>query len=882
MKKSERKFAIATISIVLAIIALTFFFIYSPTIFSSQQSAFTGQCSLESCPSGYTASDSCTSTKCIRTCTIPARCDSNAWTFVYGIQMKDITNPVDGQSYTLGSYTFSSSKCYKNINFGMSYSFSGWGGVYGVGGAKSYTATVSDNLGSKTSSCITSGSGTAVTHTASDMSPGTGATVTATMKYNSYGGSSCSGGQPTMGMSDRNLRGGLGLEVTPYLSADTQIYDCTFECSKASTCGTNEYTGSAYCKNNNVYQLFRTWSCNSNSCSHKDVEQLKTSCPNGCDSATSMCNGAPPEPVKTCPTVGQCVDYRMCAQSGINTILNPITKGACGVQCTQANIIADCGSDNYECNNYLCQAFRFKLGTNELVAFEGFAAGDSISKYSLRYPATNIAGVESDFIDFTDVLPAIVITAGATPDDTATVERNKTIYNMLRSGATLQVPLNQIWNIFYVIDNNYQLPVNCESVDVDTGQCKKIADGLVTVCSRGQIDVARGLCVLDVDSSFLCPTGRYDTATNTCIYNPPLQAVCPPGSVYVIDNYKCEYTPVIEAKCPDGLEYVSSSNLCIYTPELKADCPDDYMYNNATDKCEIHPNSDIICTGDFIYNSTLKKCTIYPDKTISCPGGYAYNESSDICIKYPDTRTTCPANTKYNITLNTCTYTPSSQAICQIGFIYNSTTNLCQFTPANSVVCDIAGATLENGICTYYMTSTPVCSQGALTDIGNGDKACIYTPQTVAKCPDGTIINQDSYLCEYHPATKAVCTIGEWNKDTNLCEIPVQVICPQGTFNNTMKACVLNPNLQYLCLNGKLTTDSKGVNSCTIFPKETIVCPKGSIYNSTITKCVSYPDFWQYDRPGEFTISSFTWILIIVVVVLIITLIYFIKRKRKR
>ena len=89
------------------------------------------------------------------------------------------------------------------------------------------------------------------------------------------------------------------------------------ECSSDSDCGTNSWLGSAYCNGNNVWQTYRTYTCNnpgtsSASCTYDDDEQLKESCADTCESGVCVDdNPSEPNPedcIKIC-TNGRCFYY---------------------------------------------------------------------------------------------------------------------------------------------------------------------------------------------------------------------------------------------------------------------------------------------------------------------------------------------------------------------------------------------------------------------------------------------------------------------------------------------------------------------------------------------------------------------------------------------
>ena len=69
-----------------------------------------------------------------------------------------------------------------------------------------------------------------------------------------------------------------------YCILSDSISSCqNIACSKASDCGTNGFIDQKMCKDNNVWDKWRTWTCNnpgtkSSSCSYIDEEKLKTSC----------------------------------------------------------------------------------------------------------------------------------------------------------------------------------------------------------------------------------------------------------------------------------------------------------------------------------------------------------------------------------------------------------------------------------------------------------------------------------------------------------------------------------------------------------------------------------------------------------------------------
>jgi len=194
-------------------------------------------------------------------------------------------------------------------------------------------------------------------------------------------------------------------------------------------------------------------------------------------------------------------------------------------------------------------------------------------------------------------------------------------------------------------------------------------------------------------------------------------------------------------------------------------------------------------------------------------------------------------------------------------------------------------------LCIYEPQLSTVCSKGILTDIGSGNYACIYTPESIERCPTGTNYNSVIDKCEYTPSSEAVCQSGttynsatdkceytpsesyvcqsgftynlilnkceyypvtdficeggfNYNSITNKCEIEVQIACVQGSYDAEKEACVYSPNMEYLCINGELTYDGDEA-MCLIHLEQSIICPRGSTYDETLDKCVNYPDYWS-------------------------------------
>jgi len=656
-------------------------------------------------------------------------------------------------------------------------------------------------------------------------------------------------------------------------SGEEIVGKCGNDCNSDSDCGTNQYTSGNYCYNGNVVKDYITYDCYSDECDEDTTQEIQETCAYGC--SNNLC------------IVGECVNgeiscvstpgnYRVCeannwvdygitiGQCGVNCIngetscLGIIPKictnsvwinqdptiGICGVECIDGTSFICEGTSTSECNSYIWQDMgkiegqcgytgKYLLGENELVAMETFTGGATISRTSTRYP----------IVSFIYILPAVVIDSA---DDSVTTDRG--IYDNLDEGQTLQIPVTQVWSVFYVILNNYQLPTLCDIIDVDTGECTHINPGITTVCSYGTFDPSLGLCVIQPESSIICPEGGvYDVTQDVCIFNPPLQAVCPENSVYNVNSGMCEYTSE-EAFCNDG----------------------------------------------FDYNPTTGKCESYPESQINCPGGYAYDEGTDMCIRYPLEDIICPLGSTFNIDTDSCEYHPIEEYVCQLGFAYNSESGNCELTPAESVLCDIGTYDEVMNLCVYEPALSTVCNPpGILTYFADSESyACIYTPSTIEICPPGSTYNIEIYMCEYIPDNTIICRDDfVYNINTGNCEILSQALCIQGTYDFDKHACVYSPNMEYLCINGEIKYDNDGVASCVVTYEESVICPEGFVFNSDSDKCERHPDYWTTGiMPDDFDIATL-WedytiyiiiggILLIVIIIIVIAIVNGRKKKK--
>jgi len=368
-----------------------------------------------------------------------------------------------------------------------------------------------------------------------------------------------------------------------------------------------------------------------------------------------------------------------------------------------------------------------------MLAAESFGAGNTINKFSFRYP-----------VNYFCAKHPVIITDVATSGSFNDVN----LYQQLVSGDTLTVPAGKTYTFFYGVHVSKDMPVLCEqgTYDVNTQKCV-VQPGILFVCSVGQFDPAKGLCVVQPSSINVCPAGgRYDTALNACIFNPPLQAVCSKG-IYNPDSNMCEYKPPSQTLCDTGFVYNSISDKCVKTPERIIICPSGYTYDQTSDKCFMYATTQIQCSSaGATYDPTIGKCIVNPPTQTVCTKG-TYDSYLNVCIYTPDFSITC-ARGNYDAATDKCIYIPTTQAQCDSGTTWNANT----------------------GFCEYAAPSSPICLLGA------------YNPVTKE--------------CETHPDVRYLCINGIYNEQQNVCVITpeVQIVCGKGEYSQTVDKCVYQPS----------------------------------------------------------------------------------------
>ena len=454
--------------------------------------------------------------------------------------------------------------------------------------------------------------------------------------------------------------------------------------------------------------------------------------------------------------------------AGTHTVEGWVTSGIYQVGC--CGFSADCSSGY----------FRFTINVapkpcllqpNQLIAAEMFGEGQVVSQSTLRYPIAQLCSEH----------PIKVYEKYS-----RTFRDRYDLFTQLKNNDNLIVPSGESWMIFYIIDNNAEIPAICDPTlyyDVDKKICTDVS-GIMTVCSYGQFDPSRGLCVVQADSvTPFCEIGRYDISLNKCIYNPSLYPLCDfcsnLGCNYNYATDRCEYNAPLIGVCPEGT--IKVDDTCQFNLPTEGICT---VGNNVNGICQYPLPSEGVCSigtkvGDYCEYS-LPSQGVCPSGTTQvgthceyelitqpCPSDFLYENGK--CVKYPEMTISCPEEYNYNSTINACVKTVPTIFDCIQGGVY------------------------ENGICVVKIEN-PICPNGVLSD---DKKFCIISP----------------------------------NYQTSACV--------QGTWSNEKNACIIIPNMDYLCTIGELSADK---TSCVIYPMTTIKCQTGYVYEKDLDKCVSYPN----------------------------------------
>ena len=292
-----------------------------------------------------------------------------------------------------------------------------------------------------------------------------------------------------------------------------------------------------------------------------------------------------------------------------------------------------------------------EFSAGQFLAMESFAGSRSISLYSTRYPVQKLCLAH----------PGIITKSGG--GSTATAE----IYQQLAQGEVLNIPSDETWTLFYIINSDPSIPTMCtvdQALNTATNTCGATS-GVLQICSQGNFDPTSGLCLVRPQTANVCDIGRYNTQTGYCEYNPPVQALClpvllPDGTLkiptYNSETQQCEWTPDTTQNCGVDYIYNAQSLVCEREPLKVIKCSSDETYNPLTDLCESYPQSQVECDGS--WNNETKICTkqVTPNVIIHCFPGEVYSSTKDICEKTLPTTFTCVDGT-YNTKTGECVKT---------------------------------------------------------------------------------------------------------------------------------------------------------------------------------------------------------------------------------
>lgn len=278
---------------------------------------------------------------------------------------------------------------------------------------------------------------------------------------------------------------------------------------------------------------------------------------------------------------------------------------------------------------------------NDLLAAQTFTGGQVIDKDDLRYPVKSFCKAHPSIITDNDLLQSFTST---------------NVLQALIDGESVTIESQETLTVFYVIENNYQLPTVCDSgdnlaYDVETGVCKSTL-GFTYLCSEGVFDALTGVCVVQPGVENRCEKGRYDEGLGVCVYNPPVQADCGTNNAYfsvdrkvcvelVQQGYDCPvdfdlYLPTevvcddlggVWLECPQcPIDQVCPSSICepectkgvacTYNSSYVSFCSDnDAPISNGGD-CVVGNDTISVCPGEMIWNKELQWCEVDPEEVV--------------------------------------------------------------------------------------------------------------------------------------------------------------------------------------------------------------------------------------------------------------------------
>lgn len=375
---------------------------------------------------------------------------------------------------------------------------------------------------------------------------------------------------------------------------------------------------------------------------------------------------------------------------------------------------------------------------NQLLAGETFNAGTTITKTSTRYP---IAG-------FCRAHPA-VITDGALKQSTTSTN----VQQDLLDGKSVTVGAGQTLTLFYIIDNNANLPTICDStkslaldVNSNTTVCKSTL-GFTYLCSAGVFDALSGTCVVQPTSATICEKGRYDVEQDKCVYNPPIQYDCGSDSaVYEVDRNVC-------------VEYVKEA----------ISCNQDYtLYKPNQAECE-----------SSALGGVWQTCPQCPADKV-CPTSICEARCSVgvTCIAPTSAISACYANNGTISTKGTCKITvegiTSSYSVCGNGEKFNALKKQCEAPTTVDKICLDGSTPTRNEItqaleCVVNVEKFKDCPTSQVYN--QEQDRCVDKIQVYDSARDDTVLYSET---RNGCSTSLQCSSGQvCNTDLNICQVPV-------------------------------------------------------------------------------------------------------------
>ena len=242
-------------------------------------------------------------------------------------------------------------------------------------------------------------------------------------------------------------------------------------------------------------------------------------------------------------------------------------------------------------------------------------------------------------------------------------------------------------------------------------------------------------------------------------------------------------------------------------------CPEG-AFDVERNKC-VNTTGVVFFCSEGTFDPAYGSCVVTPDIKPVCPYG-RYDVVQDICIYSIPVHGVCEIG-DYNSQTGKCEY-PLEDEECSNKFILNEITDMCEKYPVAIIACEPTFSfNPVSGYCEKEVENFILCEGDYDEETGLCTKTIVPTIERV--CPDDSTLFQDSegrYSCLSEPDfVTGDCVQGSWDIEKN--------------------ACVIKPNLEYLCINGEISDDGE---SCVIIPTTRIICPSDTTYDLDIEMCV--------------------------------------------